>query len=46
VRDEILGKGVIIRPIPPSHLTLCPPFVITDEQIDQIVNAIGEVLRG
>lgn len=45
VRDTMLGKGVIIRPIPPNHLTLCPPFVITDEQIDQIVDIIGEVLR-
>lgn len=44
-RDTLLSKGVIIRPIPPSHFTLCPPFVITDEQIDRIVDAIGEVLR-
>jgi len=46
VRDEILSKGVIIRPIPPNHLTLCPPFVITDGQIDKVVDVIGEVLRG
>jgi putrescine aminotransferase len=44
-RDALLSKGVIICPIPPSHLTLCPPFVITDEQIGRIVDAIGEVLR-
>ncbi len=40
-----LVPGIIIRPIPPSRLTLCPPLVITDEQIDQIVEAIGSVLR-
>ena len=45
VRDALLTLGVIIRPIPPAHLTLCPPLVITDEQIDQIVTAIGTVLR-
>lgn len=44
-RDALLNLGVIIRPIPPNHLTLCPPLVITDEQIDQIVDAIGTVLR-
>ncbi|MEA3501303.1 MAG: aminotransferase class III-fold pyridoxal phosphate-dependent enzyme [Actinomycetota bacterium] len=44
-RDALLSKGIIIRPIPPNHLTLCPPLVITDEQIDEIVHAIGTVLR-
>ncbi len=45
-RDALLSRGIIIRPIPPSHLTLCPPLVITDDQIDEIVDGIGEVLRG
>jgi adenosylmethionine-8-amino-7-oxononanoate aminotransferase len=37
---------VIIRPIPPNHMSMCPPLVITDEQIDTMVGAIGDVLRG
>jgi adenosylmethionine-8-amino-7-oxononanoate aminotransferase len=45
VRDALLDMGIIIRPILPSRLTLCPPLVITDEQIDEIVAAIGTVLR-
>ncbi|MCB2223875.1 MAG: aminotransferase class III-fold pyridoxal phosphate-dependent enzyme [Actinobacteria bacterium] len=46
VRDGLLARGVILRPIPPSHLSICPPLVITDEQVDHIVEALGEVLRG
>lgn len=45
VRNALLDRGIIIRPIPPNHLTLCPPLVITDEQIDQIIEALGAVLR-
>jgi adenosylmethionine-8-amino-7-oxononanoate aminotransferase len=45
VRDALLALGVIVRPIPPAHLTLCPPLVITDEQVDHIIAAIGAVLR-
>ena len=43
-RDALMRKGVIIRPIPPNHFTMCPPFVITDEQIDKIVSSLREVL--
>ena len=44
-RDALLATGVIIRPVPPHHLTLCPPLVTTDDPIDQIVGAIRAVLR-
>ncbi len=46
VRDALLGKGVILRPIPPNHLTFCPPLVITDEQIDIILSSLREALTG
>jgi adenosylmethionine-8-amino-7-oxononanoate aminotransferase len=46
VRDALLQKGVIIRPIPPNHLTMCPPLVITDDQIDMIVSSLRGVLKG
>ena len=43
-RDALLAIGVIVRPIPPSHLTMCPPLVITDEQIDEMLAAFRSVL--
>jgi adenosylmethionine-8-amino-7-oxononanoate aminotransferase len=43
-RDALLTGGVIVRPIPPSHLTMCPPLVITDEQIDTMISALRSVL--
>ena len=43
VRDALLAEGVIIRPIPP-HMSMCPPLVITDEQIDTMVSALRNVL--
>jgi adenosylmethionine-8-amino-7-oxononanoate aminotransferase len=42
-RDALLKEGVIIRPIPP-HMSMCPPLVITDAQIDKIVLSIRKVL--
>lgn len=45
-RDALLSRGVILRPIPPSHLTMCPPLVISDEQIDEIVTSLRDVLTG
>ena len=45
-RDALLERGVIVRPIPPNHLAMCPPLVITDDQVDYMIEAIGGVLRG
>jgi adenosylmethionine-8-amino-7-oxononanoate aminotransferase len=45
-RDVLLAEGVIVRPIPANHMSMCPPLVITDSQIDRMVEAIGSVLRG
>jgi adenosylmethionine-8-amino-7-oxononanoate aminotransferase len=42
-RDALLDEGVIVRPLPP-HLLMCPPLVITDDQIDQMVVAMRKVL--
>jgi adenosylmethionine-8-amino-7-oxononanoate aminotransferase len=44
VRNALLEEGVIIRPIPPNHMSMCPPLVISDEQIDKIVTSIRKVL--
>jgi len=42
-RDALLDEGVIVRPLPP-HLLMCPPLVITDDQIDRMVAAMRKVL--
>jgi putrescine---pyruvate transaminase len=41
IRDRMLGAGVITRAIGTDTLTFCPPLVITDEQIDRIVDALS-----
>jgi putrescine aminotransferase len=47
VRNAMMAAGVITRAIPPSSVTFCPPLVITDAQIDQIVDALaGAVGKG
>ncbi len=43
-RNALLGEGVIVRPLPPGHLLMCPPLVITDEQVDRLVSSIRKVL--
>jgi adenosylmethionine-8-amino-7-oxononanoate aminotransferase len=43
-RDALLSEGVIVRPIPPNHLTMCPPLVITDEQLDTMISAMRAAL--
>lgn len=42
VREDLLGRGVIPRPIGGDTVAFCPPLVITDEQIDRCVEALGE----
>ncbi|MFV0259652.1 MAG: aspartate aminotransferase family protein [Acidimicrobiales bacterium] len=43
VRDAMLARGVIVRPIGTS-VAFCPPLVITDAQIDTCVDALAEVV--
>ena len=42
-RDRLLGEGVIVRPLHP-YLLMCPPLVISDEQIDEMVAGMRKVL--
>lgn len=44
VRDAMLERGVITRAIGADTNTFCPPFVTTDDQIDQIIDTLVEVL--
>ena len=43
-RDRMQDLGVITRAIGTDTLTFCPPLVITDEQIDRVVDAIAMAL--
>jgi len=44
VREELLGRGVIARPIGPTSLAFCPPLVITDAEVDRIVEATASAV--
>lgn len=41
VRDRMLAAGVITRAVGTDTNTFCPPLVTTDEQVDQIVDALA-----
>ncbi len=43
VRDRLLDEGVIVRPLGDS-LAICPPLVITDEQLDAVFDALDRVI--
>jgi adenosylmethionine-8-amino-7-oxononanoate aminotransferase len=45
VRARLLELGVISRAIPPDTIPFCPPFVATDADIDQIIDALATALR-
>jgi adenosylmethionine-8-amino-7-oxononanoate aminotransferase len=42
-RDALLGEGVILRPLG-TALAMCPPLVISDDQVDRIVDGLAAVL--
>ncbi len=41
VRARIHESGVIVRAIAADTLTFCPPLVITDEQIDRVIDSVA-----
>ena len=44
VRNEILEEGVIVRPIGTS-LAICPPLVITDDEVGRVIDTMASALR-
>lgn len=44
VRDRMLSQGVIVRPIAPSTLAICPPLVIEPEDLAAIPAALRAAL--
>jgi adenosylmethionine-8-amino-7-oxononanoate aminotransferase len=43
-RDRMLARGVIVRPIAPHALAICPPLVIGDDDLDAIPAAMRAAL--
>ena len=44
VRDRVLDLGVVVRPIAPATLAVCPPLVIGDGELDEVVGALRTAL--
>ena len=45
MRDAMLRNGVITRAINTDSLTFCPPLVITDGEIDKIVDVLSDAAK-
>jgi adenosylmethionine-8-amino-7-oxononanoate aminotransferase len=45
VRNAALGAGVVFRPLG-NALAMCPPLVITDEQVDRMIDVLADVASG
>jgi adenosylmethionine-8-amino-7-oxononanoate aminotransferase len=41
---DALEQGVIVRPLPGDVLAMSPPFVVSEEQIDRIVQALDKAI--
>lgn len=44
VRDAMLERGVIARPIGAPTMAFCPPLVITDAELSHLIEAAGEAI--
>jgi len=44
VRDAMIKKGVIARSIP-GVIAVCPPLVVTDQQVDTVLDVLASVVQ-
>ena len=44
VRNEMMANGVIVRPIG-TCLAICPPLIITDDEVGRVLDTMAEALR-
>lgn len=44
--DRLLTQGVIVRPIGEHTLALCPPLVMTESEVDVVLDALATTLSG
>lgn len=42
VRDRMIDAGVIVRSIGDATLALCPPLVITDDEVDRVLDTLAD----
>jgi adenosylmethionine-8-amino-7-oxononanoate aminotransferase len=45
-RDRILEAGAVVRPIAPDTLAMCPPLMISDDDLDTLLAAVRAGLVG
>jgi putrescine---pyruvate transaminase len=45
VRDDMLGRGVLPRPLGDRAIAFCPPLVIDDDDLDRCVSALEQSIR-
>ena len=43
-RNEMMANGVIVRPIG-TCLAICPPLIITDDEVGRVIDTMAEALR-
>jgi adenosylmethionine-8-amino-7-oxononanoate aminotransferase len=46
IAQAMIDDGVIVRPIGPATLALCPPLVLTDDEAGRIVESMRSALAG
>jgi len=46
IRDNMIKRGVIARSINADTNAFCPPFVITDQQIDKLLDVFAAAAQG
>ncbi|HEX7165581.1 MAG TPA: aminotransferase class III-fold pyridoxal phosphate-dependent enzyme [Acidimicrobiales bacterium] len=44
IRDEMLERGVIARPLGTDVMAFCPPLVISDDQLDEVTGTFADAV--
>jgi 4-aminobutyrate--pyruvate transaminase len=45
VVEAALKRGVMLRAVPGDGVAFCPPMIISDDQIDELFDAVGDALN-
>ncbi len=45
VVEAALRRGVMLRAVPGDGVAFCPPMIITDDQVDELFDAVGDALN-
>jgi adenosylmethionine-8-amino-7-oxononanoate aminotransferase len=41
----MMEAGVIVRPIGDTTLAICPPLVITDDEVDRVLGTLADQIE-